>query len=942
MQAEQFLLELLPSEGKFALGVLLPPSEGDKKQKMHNRFHTTVDSLVADAQAEQAKGRDVYVTPATFKDGTSRTASNALLVKSFFLDLDVGPESHKYPSKKSAVLALTDFLARSELPAPSVVDSGGGVHVYWVLEEAITIAQWFPIAARLKKICKQFEFKIDSAVTADAARIMRLVGSKNMKRGGAPVVVKTWNGLTPLETFEEAVGKHIAAPSWLENAGQSWMKNSALAQVAKPNPDYVSYFKGIAVRSIKGTGCAQLAKAIIDQAGVSEPVWRAALSIAWHCEDADTAIHKISNKHPEYDYDATIAKAMRTEAGPYKCETFDDLTPGVCPQCIHWGKITSPIQLGSTLKATPATKEGAYKIEEPSAELAPPPQFVIPQYPAPYFRPASGGVALAMDTGEGAPENWLLTDMDVWPEKLIRDDHTKDMFIWMRTYHSKQGLNDFVIPNCVSQLSDLSKKLEQKGLIFSAKAAKPMQDYIFQSIRALNNKEAALVAPNKFGWDSTYTSFIIGDRRYKLSGGFDFAPPSTYTGPLVPFFTPQGDLPTWKKAMDYYCSSSNYTMFPLLTAVLAAPASLLMPWTGKNGVVVSIYGESGDGKTTAQKFGLSMFGDPQYLLLTTKDTPKSWTERMGTSGNMPIGLEEMTLATPETLRKVTYDITEGRSGNQANQYGGGEKISGRTWSLILTMSSNESIRTKLSAAAQGALPEANIARVMEVVSYKNTGITKEQGDFIEKTAHGHYGRAGEVIIPHLLKNSTRVAQQVAQRATAFAGAAKASRERYQIAGYAALLTAADVMNELGLAKIDVKAYEEYLRGAVLSASESLDACLQDQSTVFAEYLRTFMAHCAIVDVGAQGDPVVIDAERLRHPVKMRYERHHNKLYVPASDLREFCALKGFEYKALLQGLMADGALKTTKTQNKRLLAGYMSRGLSPTLRCLELEMDLDA
>ena len=60
-------------------------------------------------------------------------------------------------------------------------------------------------------------------------------------------------------------------------------------------------FKTIVEKTFAGRGCKQIEFIATKQAEVSEPLWRAGLSIAKLCVDADKAAEKISNRHPDYN-----------------------------------------------------------------------------------------------------------------------------------------------------------------------------------------------------------------------------------------------------------------------------------------------------------------------------------------------------------------------------------------------------------------------------------------------------------------------------------------------------------------------------------------------------------------------------------------------------------------------------------------------------------------
>lgn len=116
--------------------------------------------------------------------------------------------------------------------------------------------------------------------------------------------------------------------------------------------------------SLAGTGCAQIADIYTNQATCDEPRWRSGLSIAAHCQDANSAIHNMSAQHTEYDHEKTIKKAAQIPA-PYTCAAFDTQRPDLCTGCQHKGKLVSPIVLGidgTTVSAPQDTLEDSATI----------------------------------------------------------------------------------------------------------------------------------------------------------------------------------------------------------------------------------------------------------------------------------------------------------------------------------------------------------------------------------------------------------------------------------------------------------------------------------------------------------------------------------------------------------------------------------------------------
>ncbi len=101
-------------------------------------------------------------------------------IKSLFLDLDCG-EGKPYSTQQDALIALKAWYKKYELPRPTVVNSGRGLHVYWALDRAYTREEWLPTAKGLKATCLQDGLHIDAVVTADAARLLRVPNTRNFK-----------------------------------------------------------------------------------------------------------------------------------------------------------------------------------------------------------------------------------------------------------------------------------------------------------------------------------------------------------------------------------------------------------------------------------------------------------------------------------------------------------------------------------------------------------------------------------------------------------------------------------------------------------------------------------------------------------------------------------------------------------------------------------------
>ncbi|UNK50553.1 DUF5906 domain-containing protein [Lysobacter sp. S4-A87] len=187
--------------------------------------------VISIGQQYDAGGRDVYfavagyrlanhpVNPTTGKGGgPSREGKNAIWHRCLRMELDVvvpgePRKAHHHGSKAAARQALDAFVTLHALPAPIIVDSGGGLHAYWPFDRDVAVTQWQPLADRLKALAGNL---VGSESTADAARILRLPDTHNFKphfgAGGRVVTVVNWgDGATAPEAIAQMLGMQLSA-----------------------------------------------------------------------------------------------------------------------------------------------------------------------------------------------------------------------------------------------------------------------------------------------------------------------------------------------------------------------------------------------------------------------------------------------------------------------------------------------------------------------------------------------------------------------------------------------------------------------------------------------------------------------------------------------------------------------------------------------------------
>lgn len=150
-----------------------------------------------------------------------RTSDSALGAYGFWMDTDCGLDKSLagkgYADQAEAHDAFEEFAAAAGLP-PSThrVDSGGGLHFYWMLQTFVPKQRWLEAARSLKVLTEHFGFRADPSRTADIASLMRLPGSLNHKYS-PPRPVQVVHATAPIEAnvflgaLDTSAARHLKA-----------------------------------------------------------------------------------------------------------------------------------------------------------------------------------------------------------------------------------------------------------------------------------------------------------------------------------------------------------------------------------------------------------------------------------------------------------------------------------------------------------------------------------------------------------------------------------------------------------------------------------------------------------------------------------------------------------------------------------------------------------
>lgn len=917
METTKFLQSVLGEHGHYCIFGALP--SGRKKQQ----FHASIPDAVRAAERLCADGYNVYFGLATFGDKTKktdygekrvRTADNTLEMRSFYLDLDCGP-AKDYDTQTEALMALRQFCDATSLPRPLVVNSGRGIHAYWRLRDPVPVAQWLPVAEALKRACAVEGLNTDTTVTADAARVLRVPGTKNFKDDPASdVFVYATSNSTAL-TFAAFKGfmTPYAAPE--DDAAVAVLNTVKLSVHDDPVMKRLlggqeNSFKLIVQKTAAGKGCAQLGFCLSNPAEVSEPLWRSALSIAKFCTDVDKAAVRLSEGHPEYN-PAQMRAKLEGIAGPHHCSQFAGHRPGVCEACPLWGKITSPIVLGRNVKEASPEDNTVELPVDPDTPDAEPETIDIPTLPWPYFRGATGGVWTKEKDEEGdlMPVRVYINDL-FYTQRIV--DPEKGECVVGRLLLPNDGLREFIVPLVAATAKEeLRKILAENGVAAIGKQWDKLMQYTHAWIEQLQTTTIADTARSQFGWtDDTMTSFVLGDREI-FADKVGYNPPSSSTAYLFPAMRPKGTLEGWVKQADFYNRPGLEPYQYMICHAMAAP---LMRFTPIHAAIFDIYSDgSGHGKSTTQFFASTIYGEPSALVVGPNDTLNSRMNRMEVLKDINIQFDEFTEFPAEDTSKLIYEATGGRQKARMSSGSNAERHRGDAWHLTMTSSSNHSMLAKVFSVKSN--PRAEVQRVLRYHVQPHNFTDKSETDAFAKSVGENQALAAEVFIQYVLRNKTTVQELLSkvQRQLDSACGLTMQNRFWSVQG-AATITALICAREAGLLSYNVKSLFAWVvslieanKGHDTETTLSVDNLLNDY--VNENYGNILWIKSTADMRGVAGsnnnglDSLVVPEQQPRNRLVARYETDLKRLFLVPKPLQQWCAKQRINYDSMVKQAM---------------------------------------
>lgn len=769
---------------------------------------------------------DEKVNPKTNKKFVvaMRSQRTAMNIKVFAIDIDFKGGKNGYDNKEEALKELFRFLKEVKLPKPSIiVGSGGGMHVYWVIERPMVQEEWQPIANQLAAATIQHNLKCDTQVTIDIARVLRVPGTFNMKKldehgnGARPVTIMMDNGPDyPLPAIADPLHGYIATHRPMTAQGGNVTVDGALFPRKAPMAGTSDLAAGVdSVNDLPVDlktvvpECGFIKNALLTGgAALNNPLWNMTTLIATFGGNAGrSAAHLMARKHPGYTVESTDELYDRKERDKISkglgwpgCSTIRSYGATECALCPHNVENKSPLNFGARIQPAPAP--GAAPVANSSV--------VVPTIPEGYTQRSDGVILHLKDYGEGKKE-WIPVSKYPMTKAWLQ----RDPWIFNFTTRAEFGReHQIAIELALVETNEMRKVLQGQGMtIDNVTELKNIGSLLMAWIAHLQKMKDSVISSHPFGWEVKHGAlqgFIFGGMKYSLNG----TSPSANPDPVIAGqYAPQGERKPWVDAAAMVTSQGKSEFDAIIAASFAAP---LVRFTGQSGMMMAAYSlASGVGKSTAMRVAQAVWGDPVRAMQSLNDTQNSVLHKIGEIRALPLFWDELK-GEQETKKFATtvFTLSQGKEKSRLNARAA-QRTPG-SWQTLLVAASNESLVDVIEQ--QTKTTTAGIYRIFEYEIAESRGrwtIDPSDAQRLVSKLNDNYGQIGLEYASFLGNEFNRVEAEVAALGRELGVETNTiADERFWIATITVLLAGAKYANELGFTNIDEERLKFFLLGVL--------------------------------------------------------------------------------------------------------------------------------
>lgn len=893
MTPGQFLRRVWPSTGFYCIAHPFKPANSSVTVYAHKVFATiseavthvhemthTTDCYFAVLSLAQERVWDADKTD--YKTGQKgawaiRKQENMHAARAVFFDLDVGPEAGKYPTQRDALAALLDFLTKTLLPMPTLVSSGGGVHVYWHLDADVLTADWRKIAWHMRQLAEGIGLKVDPTRTIDSTSVLRVADTFNWKDRQKPRPVKVMQEgvITPVAAFEQLVSDAMIRAGVVSTEAPAARTAPQVENYGLGSNTQINDFGPKPILTDVAAACGQVQEILRAQGDPKHPHYGQLDNTAWyrgmlatikHVEDGDNWCRKLTALHPRSNADIDAKLLQLEQFPPARCETLAQFMPWKdepCKTCRFRVDPSVPNPIAAARRsavaappspntATPSAPSSSSSTTPPVVQLMAPSAAVraamIPNPPKPYERLKAGGIAVTRKDKDDNDITSVIYPHDLYPlKRLVNTDASTEQQVW-RTVLPRSGIRDFTIDADV--LYDQRKfcvAISNNGIYPNKADLSALQDYMVAYIAQLQKELDGESQRSHLGWSDDYQSFILPDKTLKADGTVMTSALTENAERASQFVTKRGTLQAQVELLRFY---DHPAYIPNQLVILGSLASIVFYATGHHGIVVNCSGDAGASKSTTLYTAASLWGDPVHWPINGTNrgaTANARAQRIATNANLPTCVDEITHIPAKEAIDLVMNITQPGHRIRLSTDGNEQKQVSSYKSAIMIATANSSLHALLST--DNAAGTAGSMRVFEMQFVAQAVHTKAEADEFLRQIKLNYGHIGEIVTQFVVRNREAVEKRLQDLVRAIdEEAGIKSSERFWSAYVAAAVVMGEITQALRLLPYDpavirhwaVTKQIPHMRGVV---SEEY----RDSLSVLTDYIADKAGNIVVVD-----------------------------------------------------------------------------------------------
>ena len=747
-----------------------------------------------------------------------RSKDLALSLKAIWLDVDVKEPPKGYATLEEALAAVLKFVKDAALPPPSaLIATGGGLHVYWISDKPLSTREWQPYAEGLKSLAVKHNLLCDAGVTTDAARILRVPGTFNYKQ--MPLRPVRVLGLRAKELdYDFATSLSFLAtivPVSVRVGGSGFLEGQQSRSSAFNALPKESLSEGLHDETPLDPfpimkGCAFLRDALVTGGETySQPMWNLTTLAATFMENGHALAHKMGARHAGYTPASTDALWERKSRerkdrglGWPSCNAIQASGCTKCASCPHFAKGKSPLNLSAPIIRPTPTGSVVLEANDDATMFM----------PFGYVLNEDGLVCKIVEQKGGKGEPLTTALLPIFKTRLsgpwVQDGPKALNFITSTDVGNTRPVS---IPlELLINGTEMWKILQKQGVIPVPKYRSNCEDFLMSWLSELQKaKAAAQTVP--FGWwygdDGKQHGFVYGGVIAKDDG--TETPAGFGDVKVREIYKPVGSLGPWLTACKMVTDQKRPELDAIIAASFAAP---LMATSGEYSGLLSAWGASGAGKSTAVKVGLAVWGHPKKAKEVAMSTARSVVQKMGEIRNLPVYWDEIKdEKTQANVFDVFFTGTEGVGPSRLTP--SAELRDRGMWQTMLIICSNINFCDYL--VKHQPTTDSGMYRVLEYEikdpDLNGPGrISPMEASRITQELEHNYGVMGQAYSAVLGKTPHDIDEFTRATVAAFGKeVGEQQPERFWTATCGTLLAGAQLANQLG-AELDVDALHKFL------------------------------------------------------------------------------------------------------------------------------------